>query len=533
MSSSVQPGTSPLSLIPEMKDRAAETIHRVVQNMSRDKHTATSLTQVVELVRDLAGKAHKIQVDELAEVIGRDLATTERVIRAANNIGNNPMGTPVKTLSHAILVIGFSQIKSLSLSLLLLDNAEGTKKSEECREISSVALAGGILAKGIMMQFGNQDPEEAFVCASLRNYGQLLMASFLPEEYKEAKHQAELMPACFAFRKVFGLSPSELGYAILSKAQLPKNVITSLLELPSDRTSYDPNNSEDELVFISEFSNQLCELVATHKGGTDDLKSKVRNLTSRYGHLPIDWKQIQSLLEGVDNYLTTIRKIHGAGSFSSPLFAKIKALVLYQGIAQEEKPPEESEWETTQKASIRMESSLQQLESLMEEETVNLHKIYHTGTKALHLGLALEHCVLFSRNKGERHFHARVGTGLVFDGFQNLPPVDPDPEEIFGIAISKGEDLLIENASIDPETLRSFPKWMRTEVLEKSVVLLLIREAERISGIFFGIGGSSTLPLAKEKATTIRSITRHIAFARRMGGSDDPTTSIAIKLELD
>ena len=60
----------------------------------------------------------------------------------------------------------------------------------------------------------------AFICAALRSYGQLLLSTFLIQDYREALQLAAQMPADRAFRLTFGLTPLEVSQRILGEVNL-------------------------------------------------------------------------------------------------------------------------------------------------------------------------------------------------------------------------------------------------------------------------------------------------------------------------
>jgi HD-like signal output (HDOD) protein len=196
---------------------AKSTISRVAAGLESGE--SAGLAEIVELIQQLSGNAVETSVEELATLIGKDVVVTAKVITAANTLGYNPSGLEISTISQAIQVIGFNKIRQLALALLLIENAERTLNPHEKREIAALALCSGLMAEAVMQRHRTHEPEQAFICASLRNYGRLLMTTFMLEEYRQARQiSTEGVSEDEAFRRVFGLTPLELGHHLLASA---------------------------------------------------------------------------------------------------------------------------------------------------------------------------------------------------------------------------------------------------------------------------------------------------------------------------
>src|SRR6185503_10597940 len=116
---------------------AEVTLHRVREGLA---HSETAcVTQVLEVLQEMAQKADRLSIQDLADLIGRDLTTVTKVMKAAHCLGYNPAGIEVTTLSEAIAVIGFDKIRNLVLSLLLIETAEGRGAVTEARDVAALA----------------------------------------------------------------------------------------------------------------------------------------------------------------------------------------------------------------------------------------------------------------------------------------------------------------------------------------------------------------------------------------------------------
>ncbi|HEN21387.1 MAG TPA: HDOD domain-containing protein, partial [Desulfobacteraceae bacterium] len=128
--------------------------------------------QLVELASDDSASAQ-----DLAEIIEKDPALTTRLLKL---VGSAFYGIPekVKSISQAVVLLGFKRLRIMALSLSLRDTfAMGTKdgmdydhfwKSSLYRAMIARSFAGAVNAPGM-------NPEEAFVAGLIQEIGMLML----------------------------------------------------------------------------------------------------------------------------------------------------------------------------------------------------------------------------------------------------------------------------------------------------------------------------------------------------------------------
>lgn len=66
-----------------------------------------SSTKVIRLIQEISSKATDISIEELTELMNRDMTVTRKVMVSANKIAFNPLGgVPVQTASQAVHMMG-------------------------------------------------------------------------------------------------------------------------------------------------------------------------------------------------------------------------------------------------------------------------------------------------------------------------------------------------------------------------------------------------------------------------------------------
>ncbi len=304
---------------------AQQTIKRVSDGLEAGE--AAGLTEIVELIQQLSGQALNTSVQELAALIGKDVIVTAKVITAANTMGYNPTGVEISTISQAIHVIGFNKIRQLAVSLLLIENAERTLNPTEKREIAALALCSGLLAESVMEKHGTNNPEHAFICASLRNYGRILMTTFMIEEYRRARSLAMQEGASEdqAFNKVFGLTPLELGYHLLESAHLPEPILKSMRALPPDAIRRAAQFPDVELLLLADLSVKLCESALRTDLSAEEFEKNTRTLATRTGRVfGLDADGLLNALGETGNLLNVFANTFGLKALTGSLGPRLR-----------------------------------------------------------------------------------------------------------------------------------------------------------------------------------------------------------------
>lgn len=122
---------------------------------------------------------------ELAHLILRDNTMTTRILRLANSVYYNPSGQPVNTISRAIVFLGFNVVRSMALTISILEPMLKGVQREHVLEEMAKSFHAAIQAKAISLARGNDDPEEVFVAALLNRIGNMAFWCFAGDKARE------------------------------------------------------------------------------------------------------------------------------------------------------------------------------------------------------------------------------------------------------------------------------------------------------------------------------------------------------------
>jgi HD-like signal output (HDOD) protein len=556
---------------------AQQTISRVAAGLEAGE--AAGLSEIVELIQQLAGHALDTSVQELAALIGKDLVVTAKVITAANTMGYNPTGVEVASITQAIHVIGFNKIRQLAISLLLIENAERTLNPAEKREIAALALCSGLMAESVMEKHGTNSPEHAFICASLRNYGRILMTSFMIEDYRRARALALQSGASEdeAFNQVFGLTPLELGYHLLESAHLPEPILKSLRALPPDAVRKASQQPDVEILLLADLSVKLCELALRTDLSAEEFEISARTLSSKAGRaFGLDVDGLLGALSDTGTQLTAFASAFGLSTLTSSLSPRLRARVDrkdpsgYAALTRlsieptpdapvaetgpKETPKTAPEQEKTGNTAVPAEpkqlvptqpptaksvdtpapapkpepsatgdiifqrafdAGIDQLASLLDEQPVNMDNVFRVVLQAALQGFSAHEGMLFVRDRASLPYFAQFGQGPLYDSIRRQPLVRESDRNVCGICLQRLEDVFINDAS-DAKILIHLPPWLKASKLA-SFVLLPIHEGRRPFALLLaGWPEKKTIGFTVSQIRQVRSMLKLVGTANRL-----------------
>lgn len=253
---------------------------KIIKNIASDDKLlglGAIIMQVVELVdQDDDG------AKDLSHYVMSDTALCQKILRLANSQAyRKATGTPITTITRAIAVIGFNNVKTAAMSILLLETLANNPHAHAVRMELEVSLYASLIARELGRQDHFQASEEAAVGALLRNLGKLVVAAHAHQCYEDIMQliaSGEVMPA-EAETVVLGCSYERLSIAILKEWQLPEAIIHSITPLPDGQCA--PTSTRALwLRQVVAFSVELGRLIARQQPADGE---EMARLLNRFG----------------------------------------------------------------------------------------------------------------------------------------------------------------------------------------------------------------------------------------------------------
>lgn len=522
--------------IAELAGRGRQTVARI--RSALDSGRSASIAHIVELIREVTCKFDTISVQGLGEVIGRDLLTVSRVISVAHTLGYNPEGVEISTINQAIHVIGFNKIRNLALSLMLVHNAS-TEMAAEKRDVAAFALLSGLIAQSVRERQRPDDAEEAFVCAALRSYGRIMLANFMPDEYRQAVSRARDGNEAAAFRAIFGLSPLELSIALLEQTRMPRNVMIGLREVLAGERSSGNLPSEFELPVVADFAEELCRLTDEPRLDADQFAARAMRLIHNYGsNIGLSEDELFELLEEVSGTLNLFGALRDGNPLNCGLFQRLRAFAHRADPPASGAKPRTTETDgvagvatingqTTRHYRDPLAAGIAALMEMETLRTVAVEPAHATALKAIHAAFDLGQTIAFRRNGNEPIYRAWMGAGDFFEVIKGEELLDANRRDVFSVCLKRSEDVLIQNPA-DPKIQPFVPEWLAPAAGNNPMILLPVRDDHGTVTVFCGLRNEAADFLVTARQTQqLRALRQRLAQIERQakaaGGIVDET----------
>jgi HD-like signal output (HDOD) protein len=243
----------------------------------------------------------------LAYYVLSDVALTQRILRLANTVKyRTASGTAVTTISRAISLLGFDNVKTTALAMLLVDALASSEHAYSVRLELEASLCASLVGREMARHSFYQGAEEASIGALFKNLGPLLVASHEHGRYREVKALADSgkYKLAQAAQMILGCSYDALSEAVLGEWKIPDVIMRAQRPLAEGALKVAVNRGE-WMRQVASFSLDVARLLA--KNGEPAGTKEAQALLARYGHaLNIDGRQLDELFVAVAQEMTSL-----------------------------------------------------------------------------------------------------------------------------------------------------------------------------------------------------------------------------------
>ncbi len=265
-----------------------------------------ALGSAVSLVAEMASSDDQ-GTHDLAYFVLSDVALTQKILRLSNTASyRTASGTPVTTISRAISLLGFDNVKTTALAMLLVDTLSSSKHAYSVRQELELSLCSSLVGREMARHSFYQGAEEAAIGALFKNLGPLLVASHEHERYREIGQllaSGQHTPSQ-ASQMILGCSYDALSEAVLHEWKIPEVIQRALATLPAGTLKVAPNRQE-WMRQVASLSMDVAKLLARNPSpaGSSDAQA----LVTRYGTaLNLDAEQMSELFATVQREMAAL-----------------------------------------------------------------------------------------------------------------------------------------------------------------------------------------------------------------------------------
>ncbi len=467
----------------EDKSPVKETVFKRIRQSS----DFPAMSSTVTLLNKFNPK-DDISITEFANVILKDLALTTKILKLVNSVHFMQFGE-VTTISRAIILLGFENVRNIAMTLILFEHFEKHKSNEPLMEGIVKSFYSAILSRKITQEIGFIEQEESFICSLFHIFGKILTSLTMPEKVSAINQLVEQQQVTesLASITVLGISYEEIGSTIAKEWSFPRKIISSMRRIMPSEITHNPSET-DKLRSISTFTHSIANIISN----SESIKERellIGKLSKEFKpHFGSLESKINTIIQDTSQEFVEFANIFHLNLKSSRFSNNLLGLNNKTAKAQTKiQTPTDS-----LPTSLESFDDIIELESIETPESIfskgiqdinksllsgySLNDIVRIVLETMYRGLQLsEHSrVLFTvRDTKKPIMNVRYGFGDAITDTKEWFEIDlNDNKDVFNIAINNQKDFVIKNINT-PDINNMLPEWYKRRT-DKDVFIMLL-----------------------------------------------------------
>ncbi|MYN07143.1 HDOD domain-containing protein [Pseudoduganella aquatica] len=445
-----------------------------------------SVARVVQLVDSDEGGTQ-----ELAYYVLSDAALTQKVLRIANTPRYRTVGgIAVTTISRAISLLGFDNVKTTALAMLLVDTLANSKHAQSVRVELEAALCASLIGRELARLSAYQGAEEASIGALFKNIGPLLIASQHHERYREINVLVAggAHSISQASQMILGSTYDTLSAAILNEWKIPDVIVRSIGALPPAPVQKPPPNRQDWVRLVVSFSMDAARALVRPGGLADDV---LKALFERYGAaLGLERQRMAEMLGAIrgemDELLDTLQLQPAPPPAEESAEGLPNVLLLATMDAGGKLPEGQHASGKPYNAREQLLAGVQEVAQMRAAGRCKVNEVIQAVLETLYRSMGFRYATVCLKDARAGTFRARIAFGekhaarMAEFAFPMAPGSD-----LFHLAMQNDADLMIADAST-PKIRDLLPAWHRKLLPDARsfIVLPLVVQGVQL-GLFY------------------------------------------------
>ena len=468
-----------------------------------------AFSQHITEINRLAASDSDATVIELTNAILKDYSLTNKLLRLVNSPVYGQFGGKINTVSRAVTILGFSNIRMLAVGLLVFDQVKNRPQVKSLMEANMWCFVAAFISRQIVGKERRNDTEMTFIASLLNKLGTLLVIYYLPDEYEAITQQVEQqgLSEDEAAKSVLGVHFYQLGQLVGESWGLPTLLIDAM-QPPSAKGIHKGHDSASKVLNTVGFSSSLLSTIKTVK--PQDQKQHIDELLKQYKTvIDTDQKKLQKIIdssleqafelidlpvEWQEEFSASISLSRGEEVQAAPLTVTSKDL----GSVGDK---------------MQLLSGINDVTTMMMGEH-SLSEILVTVLESIYRGLGLNRVVLLINNAKKQSLVVRFGFAPDLDLLKEKLAISVKADDEIGKALRNQADLLIDNVSTLPEGAK-LPAWCTQALGANSFgIYPIVIKNSLIGAIYFD--SLRTEKIAEEDLVHIQSLRNQAALAIKM-----------------
>lgn len=479
-----------------------------------------SIARVIELA-----DADEPGPHDLAYFVLADVALTQRILRLSNTVRYRTVsGTAVTTVSRAIALLGFDNVKTTALAMLLVDTLDNGAHAGSVRVELEASLCASLVGREMARLSFYQGAEEAAIGALFKNLGALLVASHQHERYREIRQLAAggRHTLAQASQMILGCSYDTLSAAVLAEWKIPDVIVRAQAALPPSPLKVAASRAE-WMRQVASFSMDVAGLLGQH--GDPAGTPQARALLARYGAaFELDAAGLERLFthvaEGMQGLLESMN-LQPLPKPEAPASDGLPDVLMLATLDAGE--DEEGAWPSGKPKNARalLLAGVQDVTQLRAGGRARVNDVILAVLETLYRALGFRFATVCLKDARQGQYRARVSFGAeqarVQAGFVFPAPAGGE-RDLFLLAMDNDADLMISDAA-SPKIRELLPSWHRALLPDaQSFIVLPLSVGKAQLGFFYADRAASAPEgVPPDETALIRALKRQVLAALAAG----------------
>ena len=473
-----------------------------------------SVARVVQLVdSDDQG------TQSLAYYVLSDVALTQKILRLANTpTYRTAGGAAVTTISRAISLLGFDNVKTTALAMLLVDTLSNSKHAQSVRVELEAALCASLVGRELARMSAYQGAEEAAIGALFKNIGPLVIAS---QEHERFREIAALMAGgkhtqAQASQMILGSTYDTLSAAILHEWKIPEVIVRSLSPLSPGKQKA-PINRQEWMRQVVNFSIDAARLVARK---LNEDSPEVQALEDRFGSaLNFDGERLQTLFGTVRRDMAALLDSMHMGPQTEVEDEPAEGLanVLLLATMNAGAPEQEGSWPSGKPFNAReaLLAGVQEVTQMRASPNSKVNDVVQAVLETLYRAMGFRFATVCLKDVRTSQYRARISFGEHYAARQAgfVFPLVGDGN-LFHLAMENDADLMIADATA-PKIRELLPSWHRALLPDARsfIVLPLVVQGVQLGLFYADRAQPAPEGVPPDEASLIRALKGQVLIA--------------------
>lgn len=519
-----------LKLDDEATESADKTVSSTIDFLLRRMKRKKDFPAVSSHITEISQKSSTSGISsatELSNVILKDFALTTKVVRLVNSSFYGQFGGDITTVSRAVVILGYEQVRAAVLSIILFEHMQNKEQAKELKNAAYTALMSGIIAREKAKQMNNiddNDVESAFVASMFHTLGNLLTIYYFPEEYDAMKKMVvnKGVNEDQALRSVLGVNYEELGRGIANEWKLPSVISESMKKMPEG--SITPAvNADESLRQLACFSNELCAI----SSDAEDAEESYEKLAARYNEaLGMTSDNITKLLDSSIKEAEEFTRILNIDTSKVTVFNNLRKTIdkensQYTTEVNNKSPIDDGVSIETFKVEPKTQQQSQHdiLVNGIAEITgsligeVDLNSVLTMVLETIYRGMGFTRVLFAIHNAKNKQVIARFGLGK---GIDEIVPAFRysinDSDDIFVSTVKAGKEYIVLDVN-SQEYKNHIPEWLRKLTLPTTVVLYPLIINKKCLGLIYADNDDADIKISMEALGFFKTLRNQATLA--------------------